>query len=385
MHPDGDRRDQNISEEIAAAELTNQHVKIWDLGLRLFHWLLVIVVISLLISGFFFHKPFLIYHNILGYGLICLLIFRMVWGVVGSEFSRFGSFLFSIKDSIGYVRALLHARQPHYLGHNPLAALMVFALLAMLAALAVSGVLALGGGEFEGPLGRLTTQSAGEAATALHARLAWGLIGLVTLHLFGVSVSACRGEPRLIRSMIDGIKPAPPGPHLPSVRAGQPKQAVMALFGIAGGILLFLLWTKELPSWPAPPPLDPLYRRECGACHCAYYPSLLPAASWQRMMAELGDHFGEDARLDQTQAEKIEAWLSVLGADTIATPAARRLPSTDPYRPLRITAGPSWRQRHRHVEAALFKKVKGGAGNCPACHGDADSGLFSYRKIQPAK
>ncbi len=361
----------------------NHHlIRVWDLGLRLFHWSLVAIVAFMIISGFFLYKTSLALHAAAGYAVMALLTFRVVWGVFGSEFSRFRSFLFPVGHSAAYLRDLVRGRQDHHLGHTPLAALMVFALLATLTALSVSGVVALGGEEQEGPLGRLAGMAAGDEAAILHALLAWGLVGLVAAHLMGVAVSSRLGEPRLVRAMLDGLKPASRGAAPPALRPGQPGRALAALLLCAAAVAAFLLWSGRLPPVPAPPALDPSYRGECGACHCAYYPSLLPAASWHTMMAGLTDHFGEDARLDPPQAAAIEAWLLAHAADAAESGSARRFLEVNPAKPLQITAAPPWLERHGRVEAGVFKRVKGGAGNCTACHGDAERGRFSYRKIQ---
>jgi hypothetical protein len=182
--------------------------------------------------------------------------------------------------------------------------------------------------------------------------------------------------------MIDCRKRLPAGVPLPALRPARPGGAAAAAAGIGLAVALGLGWLgrQPVPGVPGLAP-DPLYRVECGACHWAYHPSLLPAESWRLMMAGLDDHFGEDASLSPAKAAAILAWLTDHDAGSWDTLAANRLRTVDHTQPFRITATPFWIKRHRDIPRAVFKAIKGGAGNCLACHGDADSGRFSFRTI----
>ena len=114
---------------------------VWDLPIRLFHWLLVASIVAALALGFFGRKNLLDYHLYAGYLAGGLIAFRLVWGVLGSTFARFSTF----PPSLAGIRGHLGGRHPSGYGHNPLGALMVYALLAMVAALVVTGFVVLGG------------------------------------------------------------------------------------------------------------------------------------------------------------------------------------------------------------------------------------------------
>ncbi len=122
-----------------------------------------------------------------------------------------------------------------------------------------------------------------------------------------------------------------------------------------------------------PPP--PKYREECGACHVAYPAGLLPAASWQRLMAGLPAHFGTDASLDAPLAKEISAWLS---ANAGTYKRVREVPPED-----RITRSAWFQRKHDEVAVATWKlpAVKS-AANCAACHPQADQGDFNERSIR---
>jgi len=119
-------------------------------------------------------------------------------------------------------------------------------------------------------------------------------------------------------------------------------------------------------------PLLPAYRQECAACHVAYPPGLLPAASWQRLMSTLPRHFGSDASLDPTLQRDITTWLAAH-----ASPRAAEAPPED-----RITRSAWFVREHREVAAATFKRASvKSASNCAACHTQADQGSYRERDI----
>ena len=118
------------------------------------------------------------------------------------------------------------------------------------------------------------------------------------------------------------------------------------------------------------------WKSECGSCHVAYPPSLLPAASWRAIMAGLDRHFGNDATIDAATAAAIEAFLVAnAGRDRSKPPTAEPI--------LRITETRWFRHEHDDVAPATFESpaVKS-AANCGACHLNADSGRFSEREIR---
>lgn len=128
--------------------------------------------------------------------------------------------------------------------------------------------------------------------------------------------------------------------------------------------------SPRAPATPAPK----AFTDECGSCHLAYPPGLLPAASWQRLMAGLPRHFGVDASVDAKAAAEIGAWLAANAA------TGRR---ADPPPQDRITQAPWFVREHREVRTATWSlpAVKG-PSNCAACHTRADQGDFDERFIR---
>ncbi len=119
--------------------------------------------------------------------------------------------------------------------------------------------------------------------------------------------------------------------------------------------------------------------KECGECHLAFPPQMLPARSWGKLMGDLANHFGENATLDQAVRDDIAAYLAQHAADAPgATGAAKFINGlAADTTPLRITETPYWKQEHDEIAAARYKdpKIKSKA-NCTACHRTADKGEF---------
>lgn len=143
-------------------------------------------------------------------------------------------------------------------------------------------------------------------------------------------------------------------------------------------LLALLLALAALPAAADKPrlPPNPTYKAECGSCHVAYPPKLLPAGSWQQLMQRLDRHFGTDASLDAKAQEEISRYL--------AANAGRREPP--PGAEPRITETRWFAKEHREVPATLWKgtAVKS-AANCGACHTRADDGDYSERTLRLPK
>ena len=323
-------------------------------------------------------------HVWVGYGLVALMVFRLVWGIFGSEYSRIVSFIYPPRDTFEHLRGLLLLRPPHYVGHNPTGALMVFALTGVLIALVATGLLILGGEEQQGPLAAVIGYSVGSAAKQVHLWLVILLLAMVTCHIVGVVTESLLIHNNLVRAIITGWKKLPPGVPVPALRTARPVLAVAVLMVLAAGAVATLTWLSRLP---APRSLRALaentvYKKECGACHYAFNPSLLPASSWAGLMANLGEHFGEDASLGSAATSSLAAWLVANAAETFDTESANRFRVVAPDAPYRITLTPYWVNKHAGLARDVFarKSVRSKA-NCNACHRDAESGRYDDQAI----
>ena len=150
---------------------------------------------------------------------------------------------------------------------------------------------------------------------------------------------------------------------------------------LAGRILLVLLVTAGFGRTALADggkrlvPLLPRYQQECAACHLAYPPAMLPAASWRRLMNDLPRHYGTDASLDAAAVQEIGSWL---GTHAGTYKRVREEPPQD-----RITRSAWFIRKHDEVPAATWKlPVVKSAANCAACHQGAEQGSFSERNIR---
>lgn len=176
-------------------------VKVWDLPLRIFHWLLVI--------GFFIayltEDDLLTVHILAGYLVSGLLLFRLIWGFVGNEYARFANFLCSPAKSIAYLKDLSALKTKRYIGHNPAGAAMIVLLLVSLLATVITGFAVYGADQAAGPLA--TIGSANEKMwEEVHEFFANFTLVLVAAHIAGVAVESYIHRENLARAMVHGFK-----------------------------------------------------------------------------------------------------------------------------------------------------------------------------------
>lgn len=188
-------------------------LKVWDLPLRLFHWLLVIAVALALLSAEE-GSPLNRWHILSGWVAGLLVGFRLLWGFVGGEHSRFASFV--RPSALGsHVRELIRGRPRATLGHNALGALSVILLLALVGATVWTGAV---------------------LAEDVHELLGWSLLALVAVHVLAVAAMSILTRENLVRAMIDGTKPADRHPSDDDARAPRPLAYLLAALATAGGV-----------------------------------------------------------------------------------------------------------------------------------------------------
>ena len=152
--------------------MTNKRIKVWDLPTRLFHWLLALDIGAALVTGQI-GGNLIDWHGRLGILAVGLVAFRLTWGLVGSTYARFSQFLPSQEAIAAYLKG-----QWQGLGHNPLGALSVLALLGLVTLQAISGLFANDDIAFNGPLFNLVSKDISDRITGVH-KLASNLLILV--------------------------------------------------------------------------------------------------------------------------------------------------------------------------------------------------------------
>jgi cytochrome b len=211
--------------------------RIWDLPTRLFHWLLAAALIGLVSTGL---AGIMEWHFRLGYTVLALLLFRLVWGFVGGRWSRFAAFIYAPRSVLAYLRGRAHP--DHLVGHTPLGALSVFALLAILALQVATGLVADDEIGASGPLTRFVSEDVVGWASGWHTTWGkWIVIGLVSLHVLAVLFYVLFKRHRLVRPMITGDKPLPLAPNAGASRDDAASRLLaLGLFALCVGIAVWV-------------------------------------------------------------------------------------------------------------------------------------------------
>lgn len=196
-----------------------ERVKVWDLALRLFHWTLVVAIAVAFLSS---EEDSALndWHVLSGWVAAVLIVFRIVWGFIGGEHSRFSDFI--RPSRIPHHLANLARRQSEpTLGHNPLGAMAVVVLFTLTAITVWTGAFG------------------GEAAEELHEVIAWTLLTMVALHVVAVIVMSMLERESLIRAMVTGDKPA--ARHPGAIDAKSPAAAAWLAAAIVVGATSYLI------------------------------------------------------------------------------------------------------------------------------------------------
>jgi cytochrome b len=213
----------------------NQFIKVWDIAIRVFHWALVVCFAIAFISSEETRKL----HVIFGYSVLFLVLFRILYGFVGSKYARFSDFLYRPSQIADYLKGLLIGRPKHYIGHNPAGGLMTVILLLSLLSLTLTGLQAYGV-KGHGLLAkheisimtnafadsddkenhdehdsrksrikknqRVEKNEKDEFWEEVHETIAYFALFLVSIHIMGVFVSSLVHRENLIKAMITGRK-----------------------------------------------------------------------------------------------------------------------------------------------------------------------------------
>ena len=178
-------------------------VRVWDLPTRLFHWLLALGVVGLAVSGLIGGNA-MVWHFRFGYAVLSLLLFRLVWGLVGGRWSRFAAFIYAPASVVNYLKG--RGKPEHSVGHSPIGAASVFAVLGILLAQAGTGFLSDDEISASGPLTRFVSNATVNLATNYHKNIGkWLLLALVVLHIAAIVFYLWRKQ-NLIKPMLSGDK-----------------------------------------------------------------------------------------------------------------------------------------------------------------------------------
>lgn len=198
------------NEKIPPAEgtsvpLKGRHYEVWDLPIRTFHWLLVVGILASWLTGEVFDS-YLNWHLVIGEGMLGLIVFRLVWGVIGSESARFVHFVKGPAAIKAYISEFwIDRRGRVWLGHNPLGALSVLAMLLSLAVQVGTGLFAAADDYINyGPLNKFVSDGTASLLTEIHEVNFNILLGLVGLHLAAIAYYRFFKRENLVTPMVTG-------------------------------------------------------------------------------------------------------------------------------------------------------------------------------------
>jgi cytochrome b len=215
-----------------------KRVRVWDLPTRLFHWAVAGCFIGLVVTGKV-GGPAMVWHFQCAYVMTALLLFRVVWGLVGGHWSRFSSFAYPLHAVADYVRKRGSAE--HAIGHNPLGALSVFAMLFFLLAQVGTGLFSENKEDAFGPLSRFVSDATVRLMTAYHKSAGqFALLLLVTLHLLAVCYYHFYRKENLLGPMIHGDKILPNAAQS-TLDNGHSRAIAVAIFAVCAGLVAFLV------------------------------------------------------------------------------------------------------------------------------------------------
>ncbi len=209
----------------AEARVKENQVLVWDLPVRIFHWLMVASFAGAWLTGD--SDSWRALHVTLGYTMAALVVFRIIWGLVGTKYARFSDFVKGSSAVIAYAKSVLTARPLHFVGHNPLGAVAILAMLALTLVVAATGY-------------AYYMELGGEWLEEAHEIAANTMMAVVIIHVVGVAVGSLLDRENLVRAMITGRKVGPPRAGISSQRWGT---AIVLLAIVAG--LWWIEWQQE--------------------------------------------------------------------------------------------------------------------------------------------
>lgn len=182
-----------------------KEIEVWDLYVRVNHWLMVLLFSGLILTGKA-EDDYMQWHFYMGYLLSALLMTRFLYGIFGAKAARFTQF---IKGPIAlylYIKQVLAGSSPHYLGHNPLGALMVIALLVLMVCQTLSGLVNSDEVFWYGPMYEWVSDDLQEWSADWHKLLPNVLLALVACHILAVLIHELALKERLVKAMLNGKK-----------------------------------------------------------------------------------------------------------------------------------------------------------------------------------
>jgi cytochrome b len=215
-------------------------VRAWDVPTRVFHWSLVILIIMAPLSANL-QDPLMTLHKRVGYAILTLLVWRVLWGFFGGSTSRFKAFFPWPWVVLPYLFGILKGRKAHYLGHNPLGSVMVMLLIAAAAAQGFAGLFTSNDIVTAGPLYPLASKAWNNMMAGYHSYGFVIILSFVAVHVLTNLLYSAFTRDNLIGAMITGTKPEADYVDAKEAKGG-PIVLALVLLAVAAGIVLGGIW-----------------------------------------------------------------------------------------------------------------------------------------------
>jgi cytochrome b len=203
-------------------------VKVWDLPVRLFHWLLVLLVVFSFTTGKL-GGDWMEWHMRSGFCILTLVLFRIVWGLAGSQTARFSDFIHGPKRVLSYARSLLGGTVQFHAGHNPMGGLMIVLMLVLLLLQATTGLFADDDIGTRGPLADKVSGAVVSLCSTVHLININIILACVALHVCAALFYLTVKKDNLIKPMITGTKAIPDDHPAPWLTGHAPAVLILAV------------------------------------------------------------------------------------------------------------------------------------------------------------
>lgn len=213
--------------ETATKSVSPRRILVWDMPVRVFHWLMVLCFAGAYLTAE--SERWRLLHVTLGYTMAGLVVFRLVWGLVGTRYARFSDFVRGPRAVMRYAGSMLRGRPEHYTGHNPAGALAIVVLLGLTVSIAASGWATY-------------NELGGEWLEEVHEAAANIMLATVVFHVGGVILSSWMHKEHLVRAMFTGRK------------LGTPEQGIRRAWHTVGALMLVAVLGFWWLQWQNAPP-----------------------------------------------------------------------------------------------------------------------------------
>lgn len=366
------------------------HVFVWPIGTRIIHWMMALSFTTAFITSFYEHM--LHDHVALGFIFLTIIIYRIIWGLIGPEYAKFKTFKLKPSQLKHYfVEKIQNRWRKIPAGHNPASSWFTVWALGMGTIIVVSGLLLYGIQEGKGLFRNLNSDYSDYMfiLDMVHKYASYIFTAWVFIHITGVMVEQFWHKTGMVFAMVTGYKrtegtDTKVKPYLSFFSYMMILIAIGTYFFIISSNYNFLTLQKYTNIDYEE--IHPVFYNECGDCHKVYPPYMLPKRSWEKIMGGLDNHRGEEiteANITKVQQASILEFLIQNAAETSKREAAVKVMSSlGERRPKSITKTPYWRETHKDIPKYVYKQKKiKDKSNCIACHKDFDQGNMDDMNI----